>query len=315
LALAISAADYQFASIYRDFASALQREYQSPGGKLWFTGEWGFRAYLEQAGGQELGRRDSRARPGDLLAVPSLATPYQTLYSDSLSLESMVMVAPSRVGFDIPPVTPDSVLVCTIGMPFYDKSDGMDFSVHFISAAADRALHAERLFPMVGRRWRVCEIPLSEIAARRGSIVFVADVGGTGNADADWLAIAHARICGWRGQGRTVLYDFREHLNGADIQSLPDVKYHTNQNRPVFPMTVWLDQEPATILRGRYEYRSVSRLRLLDAQCHAGFWSSGWGLLPFSLAEKGSLLESISVYEITRAVDAYGESTPSWYEH
>jgi hypothetical protein len=52
----------------------------------------------------------------------------------------------------------------------------------------------------------------------------------------------------------------------------------------------------------------------MDGACHAGFWSSGWGLLPFSVAEKGSVLESLSVYEIRRSIDAYGESAPAWYE-
>lgn len=79
-------------------------------------------------------------------------------------------------------------------------------------------------------------------------------------------------------------------------------------------MTAWIKQEPATILRNRYDYRPTFPLRLLDGQHRAGFWSSGWGVLPFSIAESKTALESISVYEITRGVDSYRETMPSLYQ-
>jgi hypothetical protein len=78
-------------------------------------------------------------------------------------------------------------------------------------------------------------------------------------------------------------------------------------------MTVWLEQEPATILRGTYEYRPALPIRLLDARTHAGFWSAAWGLLPYSFVSDGAPAESISVYEIVRKVPAYGEVPLSWY--
>ena len=313
-ALLLSTADYQFADIYRDFASVLERAYPSRERNLWFSGEWGFRAYLERAGGQELGRRDSRPKPGDLLAVPALATPYHTLYSDTLSLESITMVAPCRLTFDIPIVRPRSLLVFTTGMPFHDKSDGMDFCVRFTSPDGNRVLWRSRVLPSEGRKWQAHEIALQRVAGKGGSIVFEADVGASGNADADWIAIGRARICERTEEIETPVYDFRGHLDDAHIEPAAAIQYHTDRNIPVFPMAVRLEQEPATVLLGRYEYRPALPLRLLDARCHAGFWSSAWGLLPFSCAAGDAPLESISVYEITRRVDSYSESTLSWYQ-
>jgi hypothetical protein len=311
LAVSLAIADYKFAGIYREFASSMKISSNGTETRLWFTGEWGLRTYLEQLGGQELGRRDARPRPGDLLVVPSLATPYKTLFSETLALDSIVMLAPSGVTFDVPRLPEGCVLVYTIGMPFYDKSDGLDFIVRFQSESGSRILHHERLLPAAGRQWRVHEIPLP--AAEAGAVVFTADVGDTGNAEADWLALARARICRRDAQGETVLYDFRAHLKTARIDSVPGIQYHTEGNQPVLAMTTWLEQEPATILQGRYEFDPAFPLRLLDERSHAGFWGSSWGLLPFSIRLPGSSLESISVYEITRLVDAYGEATPSWY--
>jgi hypothetical protein len=313
LSIALAVADYQFARIYRDFASRVNREFASRGGGMWFTGEWGLRYYLEQIGGEELGRRDPHPKAGDLLIVPSLASPYETLFSNSLSLESVILVAPSRIAFDVGSIPPDAVLIYTIGMPYYDKSDGMNFAVHFYSSDGDRVLAAGRVTPTEGKRWRVRELPLREIEGKTGSIIFSAEVGETGNADADWVALARARIRQRNPGNHTGPYDFSEHLEHARVLSEPGVLYHTPGNVPVFRMTVWLGQEPAVELRGRYEYRPSLPIRLLDARSHAGFWSAGWGLLPFSFASGHSVLESISIYTILRDVDSYGEATPSWY--
>ncbi len=310
LALALASADYQFAGIYREFASSVSALRTGSGTRLWFAGEWGLRTYLERLGGQELGRRDARPKPGDLLVVPRLATPYKTLYSDTLALDSVVIVAPARLKFDLPPLPRNCALVCTLGMPYYTRSDGLDFTLRFQSMEGTRVLHSERLLPADGRRWQVREIPLDAMAGQEGAIEFAADAGGSGNADADWLALAHARIC----RKGSAIYDFREHLRAARVESVPGVQYHTERNLPVLPMTIWLEQEPATVLRSRREYSSSFPLRLLDDRSHAGFWGSSWGLLPFSFSRAESPLESISVYEVTRQADAYGETTPSWYK-
>jgi 4-amino-4-deoxy-L-arabinose transferase-like glycosyltransferase len=312
LSVLLAIADYQFAGIYRGFALKIAQTF--PGRELWFTGEWGFRTYLEQAGGRQLGQRDSSPRPGDILVVPTLATPYQTLFSEALGLQSIVMVAPSRIKFDLPPISKSSVLVLTTGMPFHEKSDGMEFSVRFLASDTETILKQERISPSEGNQWLVHEIPLSELAGMQGSLLLSAETGSSADATADWLAIARARVCNKDAHGETPVYDLKANLKSAQIESAPNVQYHTDGNVPVLVMTVWLKQEAASILRGRYEYRPSIPLRLLDGACHAGFWSSGWGLLPFSVAEKGSVLESFSVYEISRSIDAYGESIPAWYE-
>src|SRR6185503_19920744 len=96
------------------------------------------------------------------------------------------------------------------------------------------------------------------------------------------------------------LYDFQGRFKEAHIEAAPGVDYQTPNKMPIFPMMVWLEQEPATILRGTYNYAPRSPLRLLDATAHAGFWSMHWGMLPFSFSRGQSSLESIRVYEVTR---------------
>ena len=313
LALCLAAADREFAEMYRSFGSTLERAYPNRAGRLWFTGEWGFRAYLERMGGEELGRRDPRPDPGDLMVVPSLATSYTTLLSDRMSLDSIALVAPSRAAFDVPAVSRDSALVYTIGMPFHDRSDGVDFSVCFVTPDSRRVLHGGRLLPEEGRRWSVRRIPLAEVAGRKGMIVFSVEVGASQDAEADWIAVARARICKPNDPSELALYDFREHLSEAHIESMAGTRYHTPANRPVFPLTVWLEQERAARLLCTFDYRPAFSLGLMDGSIHAGFWSMGWGLLPFSYSNSGSALETIRVYEVVRKVDAYGESELSWY--
>ena len=310
----LSLADYEFATIYRDFADTMSRSLFSQSRKIWFTGEWGFRAYLEQAGARELGRRDARARPGDLLIVPTLATPYLTLYSDRLSLPSIALVAPSSISFPIPPVPSGGILVYTSGMPFHAASDGMQFTVRFLSSDGNQVLSDERIDPSTGRSWHVHELALPETARQGGTIVLEAGVGTGGDASADWIALARARIATPAGGGGKTIYDFREHLDEAQITPVPGFQYHTKGNVPAISMDIWLEQAPATILLGTYSYRPRIPIRLLDTGSHAGFWSSSWGLLPYSFAAGNAALETISVYEVTREVDGYGERLVTWYE-
>jgi MFS family permease len=50
LAIVLAAADYQFAGIYRDFASTFEKTFSAARRQTWFAGEWGVRAYLERSG-------------------------------------------------------------------------------------------------------------------------------------------------------------------------------------------------------------------------------------------------------------------------
>ncbi len=313
LAFLLARADYEFAGIYREFASMFHATYPIGQHRVWFAGEWGFRAYLEGSGGQELGRRDGRPRPGDILAIPSLATPYDTLFDDRLSLDSIVLVAPSQIRFRVPKIPGDSVLVFTVGMAFAEKSDGLNLRITFDAVDRQRQIYSERIAPADGARWTTRQVPLSD-GTGPGSIIFSSEVGDSGGGVADWVSIARARICKQDGNRETVLYDFREHLKDSRIEAAQRMQYDTPGKLPVFPLAVSLRQEPATILRGVYSYRPRLPVRLLDAGVHAAFWSMGWGTLPFSFARNDSILESIRVYEITREVDAYGETTPVWYK-
>jgi hypothetical protein len=311
LAVLLAAADYQFAGIYRDFASTLHKTYSVAQRRTWFAGEWGLRAYLESSGAQEVGRRDARPRKGDLLVIPTQATPYVTLFDERLSLDSIVLVAPSKVRFPVPRISGETFLTFTVGMPFPEKSDGVNLRISFDAPDGGRQIYWDRITPAAGSNWTTQQVPLRDML-KGGDIVFSSEVGGSNNV-ADWIALARARIFTQTGSGQAVLYDFREHLADAAVESVPGLEYQTPGNLPIFPMTVWLSQQPARILRGVYSYRISSPIRLLDASVHAGFWSMGWGILPFSFAGQDSTLETIRVYEISRDIDSYGEREPDWY--
>ncbi|MFZ0430528.1 MAG: glycosyltransferase family 39 protein, partial [Acidobacteriota bacterium] len=219
MALAAATADFQFARIYREFAGSLAASAASrePGRRVWFTGEWGFRAYLERLGGRELGRRDPRPRPGDRLIVPTLATPYPTLFSDRLGLDCIVLVAPSRVSFELPAVQAGDVLSFTVGMPLHDVSDGLDLGVLFVSGKDREWIRRERLEPQSGRRWTEWNLPLDPWKGRKGTIVFSARVGSSGRADGDWVALARARIEGAPTAGGPARFDFLQHFEQASV--------------------------------------------------------------------------------------------------
>lgn len=307
IALLVATADYQFSQIYRNFGRFL--EYQrKPNSRLWFTGEWGFRTYLEQIGGEELGRRDPRPKPGDWAAIPTLATPYRTLLSESIDYESIIMVAPSQVQFTVPAPNRESTLIFLVGLPYWEKSDGLDFEVTFESDGAKHTLISRHISPECGRTWAQERISLGNFSGSPGLLTFGASVDEGGNATADWLAIAQARIDGTRA------YDLLREIPNARIKTMTGIDYHTESNRPVFRMAATLEQ-PAVLRRLTvFEYYPSIPLRLLNATTHAGFWSMGWGSLPFTFAHAGAPpVETISLYEVIRTVDSYGASQPSWY--
>ncbi|RPJ60499.1 MAG: hypothetical protein EHM23_10235 [Acidobacteria bacterium] len=311
-ALGLAVADYQFAEIYRSFAENFAMAHQVSTKTAWFSGEWGFRTYLERAGARQLGRRDPRPQLGDLLIVPTLATPYDTLFSDRLSLDATVLIAPSRVVFDVPTMSADQSLCLTVGMPIHDKSDGVSFIIDFLSPQGRHPLRQTLLLPQDGRRWSVWEIPLTELKGQKGRISFSAAVNSSGNADADWVAFGRAHISETHGSRKEVIYDFLAHFQEARIEPEPGIHYHTPGNNAVFPLTVWLEQQPTKVLLKKHAYRPAWPVRLMDADAHAGFWSMGWGMLPYSISNRDGALESISVYTVCRRVDGYGETNPRW---
>jgi hypothetical protein len=188
----------------------------------------------------------------------------------------------------------------------------VDFSVDFLSSRGRPRLQQVRLLPQDGRCWSVWEIPLAELKGQQGSMVFCAAVNASANADGDWVAIGRGRISETHGSGEKLIYDLLVHVREARIEPEPAIQYHTPGNIPVFPMPVWLEQEPTKMLLNRRAYRPTSLVRVLEADTHAGFWSMGWGMLPYSLGNSDRPLESISVYSITRQVDGYEETNPRW---
>ncbi len=309
ISLGLGAADYRFAEVYRHFASYLNSVPDLRTRPIWFTGEWGFRAYLEHLGARELGRRDARPQPGDLLVVPSVAVPYSTLFSQNISHESIVMVAPSRACFEVPALNRPATLFFLIGMPGWQQSDGLDLLVQW----DEHTLYSQRLLPESGRAWRPIEIQIPAAESLSNKLVLSVQVGASGNADADWVAITHARIRTFGERGELVHFALREQLPEAQISGVPGMNYHTPRNEPLFEMEVWLDQEPPIRILDVRRYTSSWPVRLIDAHVRAGFWSMGWGLLPFSFALNRDPIEEIRIFEVLRAVDSFDERNPSWY--
>ncbi len=72
--LAISVADYQFAVAERDLARSLGARLAGEG-RVWFSGEWGFRHYMEQAGFEYATLDGAGTSAGELLVMPEVPCP------------------------------------------------------------------------------------------------------------------------------------------------------------------------------------------------------------------------------------------------
>jgi len=106
---AVSAADYQLAQTYKDFAQDLGDRYH-PEGTVWFVGEWGFRHYMEAEGYRYLTSASTAPREGDLVVrVGLMDWPLDHSVTDQLSLVGSsaaesgsplrVMSLPANAGF------------------------------------------------------------------------------------------------------------------------------------------------------------------------------------------------------------------------
>jgi len=73
ISLSAAVADFQYAGIYRDFAENTSKQFVKQ--KIWFTGEWGFRYYMEQNDAHYLYINDNRPQQGDIVVIPSLPCP------------------------------------------------------------------------------------------------------------------------------------------------------------------------------------------------------------------------------------------------
>ena len=68
----VSAADYQLAQTYKDYALGFDRSFQTQG-TVWFVGEWGFRHYMESQGYRYLTSDSTAPVPGDIVVKPKLS--------------------------------------------------------------------------------------------------------------------------------------------------------------------------------------------------------------------------------------------------
>ncbi|MBI4447247.1 MAG: hypothetical protein HY645_15250 [Acidobacteria bacterium] len=100
-AMLLAHADYEFAGIYRELDRQLVQDYrnrpETAGKRIWFTGEWGFRYYLELQGATLLTRNGTEPQAGDLIVKPYIATPWITLY-DGPQYSSLLEQRPARAG-------------------------------------------------------------------------------------------------------------------------------------------------------------------------------------------------------------------------
>ena len=98
----IAYTDYQFAGLYRDYATQLVNRYAKPGRTIWFTAEWGCRYYLEKAGAKPLPRHSNQPREDDIILKPYLASPWVTLldgddYSELVEQLPAEIASPLRI--------------------------------------------------------------------------------------------------------------------------------------------------------------------------------------------------------------------------
>jgi hypothetical protein len=78
--LTISYGDYLFAETYRRSAQEICSTYGGKGTDIYFTGEWGFRFYMERYGAKPITKTSTGAEPGDVIVKPYVALPWITLY-------------------------------------------------------------------------------------------------------------------------------------------------------------------------------------------------------------------------------------------
>jgi 4-amino-4-deoxy-L-arabinose transferase-like glycosyltransferase len=71
LSVALSAADYGFAAVYKNTAARV--EAIAAGRRVFFIADWGFRHYMEARGAQYLRSTDESPQPGDLVVRPRIA--------------------------------------------------------------------------------------------------------------------------------------------------------------------------------------------------------------------------------------------------
>ena len=78
--LAIASADYRFADVYREEPARIFGDLGNQSKQIWYTGEWGFRYYMEKLGARPLTKTGVGPVAGDIIVKPYIALPWITLY-------------------------------------------------------------------------------------------------------------------------------------------------------------------------------------------------------------------------------------------
>ncbi len=78
--LSIASADYCFAEVYREEPARILADLEDRNQQIWYTGEWGFRYYMEKLGARPLTKTGVGPVTGDIIVKPYIALPWVTLY-------------------------------------------------------------------------------------------------------------------------------------------------------------------------------------------------------------------------------------------
>ena len=78
--LSIASADYRFAEVYREEPARILGGLGDRNQQIWYTGEWGFRYYMEKLGARPLTKTGVGPVAGDIIVKPNIALPWITLY-------------------------------------------------------------------------------------------------------------------------------------------------------------------------------------------------------------------------------------------
>jgi hypothetical protein len=98
--LAVSYGDYLFAETYRRSAKEICEEFDGEDTTVFYTGEWGFRYYMDKFGAHPITKTGMDAKVNDLIIKPYTALPWVTLYDGdrySTLLERRVIRLPYPV--------------------------------------------------------------------------------------------------------------------------------------------------------------------------------------------------------------------------
>lgn len=74
LSILVASADYEFAKVYKDFASTVDK-YQTDGNAVWFAGHSGFQYYMENKGYKMLDVDVNRLKKGDIVIKSQIQSP------------------------------------------------------------------------------------------------------------------------------------------------------------------------------------------------------------------------------------------------